>query len=221
MSKLYVDSVQKSFGTKQVLTDIFLTCSIGEIVGLIGRNGCGKSTLLKIVFGSLGSENKFVKVDEEIINSLYQSRNLVKYLPQNHFLPNHIKIKTIISLFCNYENAIIISENPLVKPFLNKKCNQLSGGEKRIVEVLLIIYSNAKFILIDEPFNGISPIFREEIKKLIVEISKTKGFIITDHDYRNIIEIATRTIVMQDGGIKKVNSNDDLVRWGYLSNNLT
>jgi ABC-type multidrug transport system ATPase subunit len=216
MSQLHVDTVLKSFGDKQVLTDVYLTCSIGEIIGLIGRNGCGKSTLLKIVFGSLSSENKFVKVDEEIINSLYQSRNLVKYLPQNHFLPNHIKIKTIISLFCNYESAIIISENPLVKPFLNKKCNQLSGGEKRIVEVLLIIYSNAKFILIDEPFNGVSPIFREEIKKLIVENSKTKGFIVTDHDYRNVLEIATLTVVMHDGGIKEVKTSEDLVRWGYM-----
>jgi ABC-type lipopolysaccharide export system ATPase subunit len=142
--------------------------------------------------------------------------NLIKYLPQSHFLPNHIKIKTIINLFCSNEGAIKISENPLVKPLLNKNSGQLSGGEKRIVEILLIIYSEAKYILIDEPFNGVSPIFREEIKKLIVENSKTKGFIVTDHDYRNVLKIATRTVVMHDGGIKEVKTTDDLVRWGYI-----
>jgi ABC-type multidrug transport system ATPase subunit len=214
MSQLHVDTVLKSFGDKQVLTDVYLTCSIGEIIGLVGRNGCGKSTLLKIVFGSLSADNKFVKVGNSIINGLHH--NLIKYLPQSHFLPNHIKIKTIINLFCSNEGAIKIYENPLVKPLLNKKSGQLSGGEKRIVEILLIIYSNAKFILIDEPFNGVSPIFREEIKKLIVENSKTKGFIVTDHDYRNVLEIATLTVVMHDGGIKEVKTSEDLVRWGYM-----
>lgn len=214
MSPLHVDTVLKSFGDKQVLTDVYLTCNIGEIIGLVGRNGCGKSTLLKIVFGSLRADNKFVKVGNNIISGL--NHNIIKYLPQSHFLPNHIKIKTIINLFCSNEGAIKISENSLVKPLLYKKSGQLSGGEKRIVEILLIIHSDAKYILIDEPFNGVSPIFREEIKKLIIENSKTKGFIVTDHDYRNVLEIATRTVVMHDGGIKEVKTTDDLVRWGYI-----
>lgn len=214
MCQLHVDTVLKSFGDKQVLTDVYLTCSVGEIIGLVGRNGCGKSTLLKIVFGSLRADNKFVKVGNNIISGL--NHNIIKYLPQSHFLPNHIKIKTIINLFCSNEGAIKISENSLVKPLLYKKSGQLSGGEKRIVEILLIIHSDAKYILIDEPFNGVSPIFREEIKKLIIENSKTKGFIVTDHDYRNVMEIATRTVVMHDGGIKEVKTTDDLVRWGYI-----
>jgi ABC-type multidrug transport system ATPase subunit len=58
---MQVDSVMKAFGTKQVLTDVFLTCDQGEIIGLLGRNGSGKSTLLKIIFGSLAADQKFVK----------------------------------------------------------------------------------------------------------------------------------------------------------------
>ena len=213
---MHIDSVIKSFGTKQVLTDVFLSCNQGEILGLLGRNGTGKSTLLKIIFGSLIADQKFVKIGDQINNGLFENRHLVNYLPQDHFLPNHIKITTIVSLFCDKENATLIKDNDLIKPMLCKKSNQLSGGEKRLLEILLIVHSNAKYILIDEPFNGIASIYKEEIKNLIKEQSKNKGFIITDHDYRNILDIATRIILIHDGGTKEINNQDELEYWGYI-----
>jgi ABC-type multidrug transport system ATPase subunit len=216
MSKLYVDSVIKSFGTKQILTDVFISCNKGEIIGLLGRNGTGKSTLLKIIFGSLIADRKFVKIGNKLINSLFDNRNLIKYLPQDSFLPDHIKINTIIKLFCNKHNRSIISENPLIKPLLNKKSKQLSGGERRVLEIFLIIFSKAKYILIDEPFNGVAPIYKEHIKDLIIEQSKSKGFIITDHDYRNILDIASKIVIIHDGGTKEVRNKDDLKYWGYI-----
>ena len=207
---MQVDSVMKAFGTKQVLTDVFLTCGQGEIIGLLGRNGSGKSTLLKIIFGSLAADQKFVKIGDKIINGIFDNRNLIKYLPQDNFIPNHIKITTIISLFCDKENGSLIKSNEWIKPMLGKKSNQLSGGEKRLLEILLIIHSNAKYVLIDEPFNGIAPIYKEVIKNLIKEQSKNKGFIITDHDYWNILDLSTRIILMHDGGTKEIKSTDEL-----------
>jgi len=216
MNELHVDSVIKSFGTRQVLTDIFLTCTKGEIIGLLGRNGSGKSTLLKIIFGSMSADTKYVRVGTKLIDGLYDNRNLINYLPQDSFMPNHLKISKIISLFCDESNAELIIANEHVRPFIDKRTKQLSGGEKRLVEIFLIIHSDAKYILIDEPFNGIAPIYKEEIKTLIKEHSETKGFIITDHDYRNILDIATRIILMHDGGTKAIANKEDLKRWGYI-----
>lgn len=216
MTKLHVDSVIKSFGTKQVLTDIYLSCQKGEIIGLLGRNGSGKSTLLKIIFGSLTAERKFVKIGDKIINGLFANRNLVSYLPQDHFLPNHIIVSRIISLFCDKGNALLLKNDALIMPMLLKKSGQLSGGEKRLLEILLIVHSNAKYILIDEPFNGVAPIYKEVIKEHIKEQSKSKGFIVTDHDYRNILEISTRIILMHDGGTKAISSKEELSLWGYI-----
>jgi ABC-type multidrug transport system ATPase subunit len=215
MNGLHVDSVIKTFGNKQVLTDIFISCDKGEIIGLLGRNGSGKSTLLKIIFGSLIAERKFVKIGDIQIFTLFDSRNRVKYLPQDNFLPGHITVKRAASLFCDKTNYNFVSEHGLIKPLLNKKCNLLSGGEKRLVEIFLIVHSNAEFILIDEPFNGVAPVYKEEIKRLIREQSKTKGFIVTDHDYRNILDVATRTVLLYDGGTKEIKHNDDLTYWGY------
>ncbi len=213
---MHIDSIIKSYGTKQVLTDVYLSCKKSEIIGLLGRNGSGKSTLLKIIFGSLQADQKFISIDDTIIHGIFDNRNLIKYLPQDHFLPTQIKIRDIISLFCDKENAAILKEHELIKFHLNKKTQQLSGGEKRLVEILLIIFSNARYILVDEPFNGISPIYKDIIKSLIKEQSKEKCFIVTDHDYRNIIDISTRVVMIHDGGIKAINEEDELAHWGYI-----
>ncbi len=70
--------------------------------------------------------------------------------------------------------------------------------------------------MIDEPFNGVAPVYKEEVKRIIKEQSKFKGFIITDHDYRNIIDITTQTVVTHDGGIKEIRDKKDLHYWGYI-----
>ena len=219
MNNLHVDSVIKSFGTRQVLTDIYLSCTKGEIIGLLGRNGSGKSTLLKIIFGSLSADAKFIRIDNQLINGLYDNRKLVNYLPQHSCMPNHLKVGTIISLFCDKRNAALVIANEHIKPFLNKRSKQLSGGEKRLVEIFMLIHSDAKYILIDEPFNGIDPLLKEEIKSLIRTHSATKGFIVTDHDYRNILDIATRIILMHDGSTKPISKKEDLYNWGYVAEN--
>lgn len=216
MSNLHVDSVMKNYGRRQLLTDIYLNCEQGEIVGLLGRNGSGKSTLLEIIFSSKSADGKFIRIGDKVIKNLSNAHNLIKYLPQDSFLPNHLKVRKIISVFSDGQNEAIIKEHSLIVPMLNKKCYELSGGEKRLLEIYLIIYSNAKYVLIDEPFNGIAPLYKESIKNLIREQSKNKGFIITDHDYRNILDLATKVILLHDGGTKEITEIEELKFWGYI-----
>lgn len=216
MNHLQIDSVTKSFGLDQVLTDIFISCNKGEIIGLLGRNGAGKSTLLKIIFGSISADYKFVQIGEKRMLGISDNRNLINFLPQHHFLPSHLKVGQIISIFCSKSNSEVLQGHVHILPYLQKRPNQLSGGERRMVEILLMIHSDALFILMDEPFNGVEPIHKEEIKKLIKEHSGTKGFILTDHDYRNILDISTRTILMRDGGLEEIKHMDELKFWNYI-----
>lgn len=218
LANLHIDSVLKNYGDKKVLTDIFLSCNQGEIIGLFGRNGSGKSTLLKIIFGSLKADRKFIKIESKLRNGLFDNRKLLTYLPQDSFLPNHLKVKSIINLFCG-KNASLVKEHKLINPHLNKKSAQLSGGERRLLEIWLIVHSEAKFVLIDEPFNGIAPLYFEEIKKLIRHQSKNTGFIITDHNYRNVLDLATRIIILKDGGTKEMIDEKELKHWGYIDRN--
>ncbi len=120
MSKIHIDSVTKSFGEKKVLQDIFLSCETGEILGILGRNGSGKSTLFEIIFGTLKGENQFIKFNEIILKNQVDRKNRISYLPQNSFLPKNIKIKKLIELFCNDENAAELLNSKLIQPFINE-----------------------------------------------------------------------------------------------------
>lgn len=220
MHELHVDSVCKSFGNIQVLSDIYFSCRPGEIIGLLGRNGCGKSTLLKIILGSLSADNKFVRVNGTIVTTLSETKKKVSYLPQNSFLPSHLKLKRIIDLFCQPHVTNLLKNNQHVRPFLHRKSNELSGGERRIIEILLILNSTAEYILIDEPFNGVEPLYKEEIKKTIQQHSKDKGFVITDHNYRSVVAIATKIMLLQEGSLKEIKSTDELIERDYLPETL-
>jgi len=217
MSKLHIDSITKSYNNKVILSDIFISCEKGEIKGLIGRNGSGKSTLMKIVFGTEKAESKFVRVGSKVIKNISDGRNLINYLPQDNFLPDNIAIKSLINLFLQKENRKIVLENEYVKPLLNKKNQDLSGGERRIIEILLIIHSNAEFILLDEPFNGVSPIVRDYIIEYIKKMKSLKGYIITDHDYENVINLADSIVYLQSGFLKEIKDKSELVELGYMT----
>ncbi len=216
MTGLHIDSVIKYFGIKHILNDIFITCEKGEIVGILGRNGSGKSTLMKIIFGSISAENKFVMVGSKPINTLADSADTIRYLPQSGFLPTHVNIRKLISVFCGKQNAQFLFTHELVKPYLDKKSEELSGGQRRILEIVMTIYSDAQYFLLDEPFNGVAPIQVDLIKELIRDQLPNKGFIITDHDYKNILELSTKIVLMKDGSIKLIKNQAELIEFGYL-----
>jgi len=78
----------------------------------------------------------------------------------------------VISMFCNNEQARTIENNELFKPLLKKNTYQLSGGERRLLELYLIIYADAEYVLLDEPFNGLDTLHKEEVMELIKDQSK-------------------------------------------------
>ncbi|WP_452601411.1 ATP-binding cassette domain-containing protein [Pontimicrobium sp. MEBiC06410] len=216
MTGLHIDSLTKSYNNRMLLSDIFISCKKGEIKGLIGRNGSGKSTLLKIIFGTEKADSKFVRAGGKVIKTVADGRHLINYLPQNNFLPNNVTIASLIKLFLPKTQSSIVLNNEHVKPLLYKRNQDLSGGEKRIIEILLIIHSNAQFILLDEPFNGVSPIIREYIISYINTMKASKGFIITDHDYENVINLADTIVFLNNGFLKPIKDKSELMEFGYI-----
>jgi ABC-type lipopolysaccharide export system ATPase subunit len=109
-----------------------------------------------------------------------------------------------------------LMKHDLVNPFLNKKVRQLSTGERRLIEIFLLLNSTAKYLLLDEPFNGVAPMYVEVIKDLIRSNVKDKGFVITGQDYRNVIDLSSKIILMKDGNTLVIKEASDLVDLGYL-----
>lgn len=216
MSKLHIDSIIKSYGTNKILQDIFLYCETGEIVGLLGKNGSGKSTLLKIIFGTENADSKYIKIANKIIHNQHDRFKHLAYLSQHHYLPQNIKVSKLISLFCSPKNIEIIKENPSINKILFQKPRECSSGELRFLEILLILYSENEFILLDEPFPSLSPIIIEELKLMIKNISKEKGIIITDHRFQDVMEISNRIYLLSNTNLKPIENENQLKQFGYL-----
>ncbi|HAQ66087.1 MAG TPA: ABC transporter [Bacteroidales bacterium] len=211
-----IDSVIKSFGTKQVLTDIYLKLSQGDILGLLGRNGSGKSTLLRIMFGILDAERKFIRINGEVNDCPYKKKNAICYLPQHQFIPGNLTIEKAVELYLGTTAVKAFFNDEALAPMQKRKASRCSDGELRYAEIKLLLNTPAKFILLDEPFTGLAPIRIETIKQQIKEASTTKGIILTDHDYHNVLNIANRYCLLHDGGLKTIRNTEEMVRWGYI-----
>lgn len=216
MDELYIDSVNHRYVDREVLNSVFLNCKVGEVVGLLGRNGSGKSTLLKVIFGEIKPCFMHLKVDGNFTKNAYLSGQ-VAYLSQGFFIPQYLKINDLVNLYTNkYKDRLLTVD--VVKANLTEKIGNLSGGNRRFVEALLLIYSDAKYLLLDEPFSQLAPIIADELKNHITRFSNEKGFIITDHYYRQILEISTRIVLINNGCNYAIKSEDDLILNGYLPN---
>jgi lipopolysaccharide export system ATP-binding protein len=213
---LKVDSVQLAFNGRKVLQDIYLDCKPGEIVGLLGRNGCGKSSLLKIIFGTMIPDYKYVSINDRYIKKGYVN-NQIAYLPQHHYLPANIAINKMAPMLVDPNDWKEFATYPTYAAHSRKKPDQLSGGEIRQLEMLMILYSSATYILLDEPFTHISPVQADDFKAILRKRAKTKGLIITDHQYQNILEVSDRIILIENGHTKTISRHEELVTYGYLS----
>jgi lipopolysaccharide export system ATP-binding protein len=213
---LEADSIRKEFGRKQVLTDISLRCRPGDIIGLLGRNGSGKSTLLKILFGTLYTDYKFIRINDKILSQPFKTKRTVAYLNQDNFLPKNITVRQVFETYSGELDEQGFLEDEVLSKVLQTKIKNLSGGESRYLEVKLLLCLNTLFVLLDEPFNGISPLHIELVKKLITDKSLKKGILLTDHDYRNVLDVANKYYLLFDGGLKSVKTKQDLIDWGYV-----
>lgn len=215
---LEVDGIQKKFNEKIVLSDVYLKCETTEIIGLMGRNGSGKSTLLKIIFGIIPASNKCIHIDGISKNQTRSLFNEISYLDQEHSIPNHLSVKKTISLSIEKERINSFCEDKHIQSILKKKIRHLSGGELRYLEIKLVLFNSSKFVLLDEPYNGLSPIVTEFVNELIKENSKAKGIIISDHNYQEVMKISSKFVLIDGGKAHYIKEKAELIQKGYLNN---
>ena len=213
---LEIDSVQKSFDNKNILSDVYLKCETNDIIGLLGRNGSGKSTLLKIIFGIESADFKFVRIDGCVKTKTKDLFAEISYLPQDNCIPNVFTVKKAIELSVFKDRIPEFYADELMATMLDKKVAHLSGGELRYLEIKIILYNSSKFVLLDEPYNGLSPLMVEKVNELIVANSKTKGIIISDHNYENVIKVSNELILLKEGKAHHLLCKEELIEKGYL-----
>ena len=214
--KLEVDSVILEFGSHRVLQDVYFTNETGKITGILGRNGCGKSCLMNIIYGVLPINDKSIRIDGQAIFDGFRNPEIFRYLPQFNYMPKDFRIRRIFVDF-RLDFARFITYFPEFEKYYKMRLGQLSGGERRLIEVYAILASKTKFCMLDEPFSHIMPLHVEALKEIMLEEKKDKGIIITDHMHRYITDISDHLYVIANGKTYLTKGIEDLKTLGYIN----
>ena len=211
---LLADSIRLSFGAFDVLNGAWLRAETGKVTGVLGRNGCGKTCMFRSIMGELKPQDIFVKFNDQVITGSHQMGLYVKYLPQKSFLPGKLSLKEAFSWF-GKDFSEFIAEFPHFLPNADEKIGDLSGGEIRIVEIWLCLNSGSPFCILDEPFSYLSPVYVEQVQRMILQRKQQMGIVISDHNYQALLQIADEVLLLSDGYVHLVREQSDLIRYGY------
>ena len=211
--KLEADSIQLEFDGRKILSDVYIKSETGKITGLLGTNGQGKTCLMKIIYGSLKCE-KSIRIDNMALHDAYKRPDLLLYLPQFNFIPRSLLLKRV---FKDFELDYSEFEKRFPEFTLRYKSSvgNLSGGEHRLVELYLIVKSASRFAMLDEPFTHLNPIQIDQVKDLLLDEKEHKGFLVTDHMYRHIVDICDHLYILTNGKTHLTKSIQDIEEFGY------
>lgn len=212
---LLVDSVQLAFGKMEVLRSVFITAASGRVTGVLGRNGTGKSSLFKCIMGGIKPQNMFIRFNEETDTDYGHIGDRIKYLPQHELIPANMTLGEAFSLYeVDYDG--LVTFDPKFHTYQRRVARELSGGEVRVAEMYMVLNAKAEFCILDEPFSNIAPKYVEKMQDLIREQKASKGIIISDHLYEQVISVTDDLFLLRDGYTFPVKSRDDLIRHGYI-----
>ena len=233
---LSVNKISKNIKDKKILNNVSFDVNFGNICGLLGPNGAGKTSSFYIIAGLTTSDKGDIQLaGEDVTNMPMHKRSKlgIKYLPQEPSIFQNLTV---------YENLLGLAEltfssKDKIKNFIEEsieefnlkdicdlKGRQLSGGQRRKVEIARTLVSDPKMILLDEPFAGIDPIAIEDIKSVLRKLkSKNIGILITDHNVRETLELCDNAAIINSGEIIAHGKKEELiankeVREVYLGN---
>ena len=226
MSILKCNNLEKNYNTKKVVQDISIEVASGEVIGLLGPNGAGKTTTFYMIVGLIKSDLGSIIIDDVDITLVPIHKRFeygISYLPQE---PSIFRNRTALDNI----KAILETDNKLskqkkkdildeliirfdLKNFLNTQGMQLSGGERRRVEIARALALRPKFLLLDEPFAGIDPLSVIDIQEIIKELSLDNiGILITDHNVRETLKICDKSYVVNTGQVLASGKTKDLIK---------
>lgn len=214
MATLTVENLSKTYKKRQVVKDVSLSLSSGEVVGLLGPNGAGKSTSFYMIVGLVKPDCGNILLDKHSIAQLSmheRARHGIGYLPQETSVFRKLSVENNIRAVLELRKLSAEERekklDALLEEFhiahLRKSLGMsLSGGERRRLEIARALAMEPRFILLDEPFAGVDPLSVMDIKQIIRHLKqKNIGVLITDHNVRETLDICERVYIVSDGKI--------------------
>ena len=229
-SRLVVQGLQKSYGSRKVVQDVSLAVQKGEVVGLLGPNGAGKTTSFYMIVGLVRADAGEISIDGESIGHMpihRRARMGLSYLPQEASIFRKLTVQENVRAVLELQQddagkalgraAIEARLDALLKDLRvdhlrDSPAPALSGGERRRVEIARALATQPRFILLDEPFAGIDPIAVIEIQRIIGFLkSRGIGVLITDHNVRETLGICDHAYIINDGHVLAAGTPTEIV----------
>jgi len=227
-------SLIKTYRTRRVVNDVSIQVNRGEVVGLLGPNGAGKTTTFYMVVGLVRPNDGQITLDGEDVSHLpmhLRARKGIGYLAQEPSVFRKLSVEE--NLLAVWELLGIpkkeqkerleeLLEEFHITRIRKSKGSQLSGGERRRVEIARAMATNPSFLLLDEPFSGIDPLAISDIQKMIRQLkNRNLGILITDHNVRDTLAITDRAYILSEGRIVEAGdpqhiANSEIARKFYL-----
>ena len=221
--KLSTKGLYKQYGKRMVVRDVDLDVNKGEIVGLLGPNGAGKTTTFYMITGMIKPTKGKIFLDKNNITNraMYQrSRSGIGYLSQEPSIFGKLSVEDNLRLVLEMTDMTKEEQSEKVEKLLDDLSiqhirknigNNLSGGERRRVEISRTLAIDPDFILLDEPFAGVDPIAVEDIQSIVISLKERNiGVLITDHNVRETLIITDRSYLLFDGKILKSGTSESL-----------
>jgi lipopolysaccharide export system ATP-binding protein len=224
MEVMTATGLKKTYNGRTVVNNVGVDVKQGEVVGLLGPNGAGKTTSFYMIVGLVkADEGKIVMGNEDLtLSPLHErARKGIGYLPQEASIFRELTVEeNILSVLeirdlSNQERQNKL--NGLIQDFgldhiRKSKGRELSGGERRRVEIARALALAPKFILLDEPFAGVDPLAVSDIQGIIRQLKERGiGVLITDHQVRETLGIVDRAYIMSQGELLVSGTPDEII----------
>jgi len=223
--RLVAENLSKRYKGRAVVADVSLSLAAGEVVGLLGPNGAGKTTSFYMIVGLVTPDSGRITLGGHNLVGLpmhARAKLGIGYLPQEASVFRKLSvadnIRAILQVRPGLKKADIKRELEALLDELSighiadSKGLNLSGGERRRVEIARALAAEPQFMLLDEPFAGIDPISIGDIRSIITHLkNRGIGVLITDHNVRETLGICERAYILSDGAVIADGSGDQIL----------
>ena len=202
-----IDKLSKKYDTEYVLKDLSCTIKENSIYGLVGANGSGKSTLLRIITGIYSADEGNITIDGEQLTDFAKIKQKIVFVPDDlFFYPSYTLMDTAKyyqSMYPNFDIDYLKELASLLNLSLNKKISTFSKGMKRQCALICAISTNCDYLFFDETFDGLDPVIRNAMKKILIKQMSKKNttIVMTSHNLRELEDICDNLGLLYQGGI--------------------
>ncbi|EKQ54852.1 MULTISPECIES: urea ABC transporter ATP-binding subunit UrtE [Clostridium] len=216
---LKLTDLNATYGEGMILRKVNLEALKGKVTCLVGRNGAGKTTTMRAIMGLISTPNGNIKLDNKSIIKLPTYERVkcgIGYVPQGREIFPQLTVEENLLLGLEAKNGkgvipdSIYETFPILKEFLHRKGDALSGGQQQQLAIARAILANPKVLILDEPTEGIQPSIIQEIGRVITKLKSDMAVLIVEQYLEFVLEIADYCYIMENGRITIEGEPDNL-----------